>query len=123
MTIEINKIMIVRAVISKLKEENKPVKIEAKDLAEYESPDKIFSRQLNEDVIPDIAAHYKERINLYEVELNNDLNIEKWKLLLAYAKNQKGHLFLVVPDYMKEKVKRELKEHDFNAGLIYFQSG
>ncbi len=122
MTSEINKIMVVRAVISKIKEESKPFKIEAKELAEYESPNKIFSRKMEEDVIPDIAAYYKEETNIYEVELDKELNIDKWKLLMAYAKNQNGNLFLVVPDYLKEDVKQHLKQNNFNAGLIYFQS-
>jgi hypothetical protein len=93
-----------------------------KDLEDYDSPGKIMAPDKKQAIIPDIAAHYPEETNLYEVELDNKMKIGKWKMLLSYARGRNGHLFLVVPDYMKENVKKELRDNDFNAGLIYFKT-
>ena len=75
----IEKIEIVRAVISKIQGEGEPDKIEVKDLKEYDTPSKIPANGMNEGVIPDLAVHKKDELNLYEIELEDQLNPEKWK--------------------------------------------
>lgn len=122
MQTNVDKVMVVRAIISKVEDEENPYKIEVKDLNEYKTPDKILRKDKVDGYIPDIVVHYKEKVDLYEVELKNETSLLKWNLMSLYAKNKKGHLFIVVPDYLKEIVKNELINNDFNAGLIYFDT-
>ena len=119
----VDKKKVLRAVISKIEEEGNPSKIKAKDLNEYETPEKIIFKGKDEGFVPDIIAYYEKETNLYEVEMNSNENpVHKWSLLSLYAKNKKGHLFLIVPDYKKEEVKEELVNNGFNVGLIYFST-
>jgi hypothetical protein len=118
----IDKTMVARAVVSKIKDETKPDQIRAKELNEYESPNGISLRGKNEVYAPDIAAVYKDKTHVYEIELNKHVSVDKWRLFSLYAKKNHGNLYLVVPDYLKENVKKELVDNDINAGLIYFNT-
>ncbi len=118
----IDKTMLVRAVISKIEDKGRPIKIEAKDLEEYDTPIKIYSKEKNNAFIPDLAVYYYDELNLYEIELDEKIDIEKWKLMSLHTQKYKGHLYLVVPDTKKEKVKSELKKRKIKAGLIYFDT-
>ena len=119
----IDKIMVARAVISTIEEKSEPNKIQSKDLKEYGNPMKIPFKDKKGELIPDLAVYYNYGVNLYEIELENILDVEKWRLMSSYAKKFHGHLFLVVPDFLREKVKNELKSNAINAGLIYFKTG
>ncbi len=119
----IDRTMLVRAVISKIEDKGKPIKIEARDLEEYDTPVKIFTKAGNSPFMPDLAVYYYDELSLYEIELDKSMDIEKWRLMSLHAHKYKGLLYLVVPDTMKEKVKRELKEKKIEAGIIYFDTG
>lgn len=119
----IDKIRVVRAVISTIKDNSEPNKIQSKDLKEYGNPMKITLKDKKREFIPDLAVYYNNGVNLYEIELENKIDVEKWRLMSSYAKKFHGHLFLVVPDFLREKVKNELKSNAINAGLIYFNAG
>ena len=116
----IDKTMVVKAVISKIKDEGKPDKIKAKDLKDYKTPSKILYKEKNSHIIPDLAVYNDDGLYLYEVELDDKMDIEKWKIMSLYSKKYKGFLYLVVPDHLREKVKNELQKNQVNAGLIYF---
>ena len=88
----------------------------------YETPNKILVQGNDEGYVPDIAAFYDDETVVYEIELNKAMPIEKWKSLSMYARNNHGRFYLVVPDYLKEDVKTEMKENEVNAGLIYFNT-
>ncbi len=118
----IDKTMVSRAVISKLENEMKPAKIRAKHVLGFESPNKISFESKEQEYIPDIAAIYDESMSFYEIELNKNVKVEKWRLLSLYAKKNKGNLYLVVPDYLKETIKEEIKENNINAGVLVFQT-
>ncbi len=118
----IDKTMVSRAVISKLENEMKPAKIKAKHVLGFESPNKISFESKEPEYIPDIAAIYDESMSFYEIELNKNIQVEKWRLLSLYAKKNKGNLYLVVPDYLKETIKEEIEENNINAGVLVFQT-
>jgi hypothetical protein len=84
---------------------------------------KIPFKDQKRELIPDLAVYYNYGVNLYEIVLENIIDIEKWQLMSAFAKKFRGHLFLVVPGFLCEKVKKELKANAINAGLIYFNTG
>ncbi len=118
----IDKTMLVRAVISTIEDKGRPIKIEAKDLEEYDTPIRLFSKGKSNAFIPDLAVYYYDELNFYEIELDEKMDIEKWELMSLHTKKYKGHLYLVVPDIKREKVKSKLKEKKIKAGLIYFDT-
>jgi enolase len=118
---DIDKNLVVQAVISKIKEESDPKIIKVKDLEDYDSPKSIRSDS-EEEYTPDIQVNYEDSVNLYEIELEDGEATKKWQTFSSYAKKNKGHLFIVTPDYLKEKIKKEIQDNEFNAGLIYFST-
>ncbi len=92
------------------------------DLAHNRYKRKILSKERNSTFIPDLAVYYYDKLYLYEIELDKNMDSEKWRLMSLHTQKYKGHLYLVVPDTMKGKVKRELKEKKIEAGLIYFDT-
>lgn len=118
----VDKTMVSRAVILKLENEMKPAKIRAKHVLGYESPSKISFKNKKEEYVPDIAAIYDESMSVYEIELSKNIELEKWRLLSLFAKKNKGNLYLIVPDFLKEPIKEEIKENNINAGVLVFQT-
>lgn len=119
----VDKPLIIRAIISEIKSKGQPLKIEARDIENYTNPPKLKLEKRDREVIPDLVVHYDNHADLYEVELEDHTDIEKWRQMLLHAKRFKGHLFLVVPDFLGEKIKDELTGNAINAGLIYFNTG
>lgn len=119
---EIDKTMVTRAVISKIREEKSPKAIKAKHLISFDNPMKISLKEKNEEYTPDIAAIFDDSTTVYEIELNEIMPVEKWRVLSLYARRNNGNLYLVVPDYLKDPIKEKIKEKEINAGLIYFKT-
>jgi hypothetical protein len=116
----VDKNTVVRAVISKITEEGEPKFIRVKDLQGFENPDAIEDG--HGKFVPDIVVDYDKSTNLYAIELEDDTPVSKWKVFADYAKENHGHLYIVTPDYLKERIKKEITDNDFNAGLIYFST-
>ena len=116
----INKEMIVNSVIDNLLEEQEPEEIKTPYISKYESPSKLKLESTNETFVPDIIATYKDSSNYYEIELDDDFKINKWKLFSIQAKKRKGDLYLVVPEWLKESVKNELINQNIPARIIFF---
>ena len=119
----VDKPLVVRAVISEIQNKDQPLKIEAKDIEDYTNPTKLQLKESDRELIPDLVVYYDNHVDLYEVEMEDHIDIEKWRQMLSHAKRLKGHLFLVVPDFLCEKIKDELAGNAINAGLIYFEAG
>ncbi len=122
MAIELDKTMVSRAVISKIEDEDTPKAIKTNHVIGYESPNKISIKGKEEKYIPDITVVFDNYTTLYEIELNKTMPVEKWRLLSSYARKNQGNLYLVVPDYLKESIKEEIKQQDINAGVIFFKT-
>ncbi len=120
---DIDKAAIIRAVITTIESEKEPQLFETRYTGKYGTPEKIKLKDGNREFIPDLAVHYDAQVDLYEIELEDKIDVEKWRQMALYAKNLKGHLFLVVPDYLCEKVKNKIKTSEINMGLIYFNTG
>lgn len=116
----IDKTTVSRAVISKIQGDNNPDKIESKHISDYETPKKMIFEGKKNGFIPDIVTFFNTEPNIYEIELEKEISFEKWKLFDTYAKKNNGKFFIVAPDYLKEGIKKLIKDEKINAGLIYF---
>jgi hypothetical protein len=122
MRMSIDKTMVARAVIAKLEEERNPRLIKAKQVKGYDVPAKIVFHDQKEACIPDITAIYDEETIVYEIELDHSFPVEKWKQLSHYAQQKNGNLYLVVPDFLRDVIKKAIQEKEINAGIIYFDT-
>lgn len=116
----INKSMVSRAIISKIEDERNPKEIRTNHVVGYKSPIEVSDGQSNKEFTPDIAAIYENETIVYEIELDKQMPIEKWQTLSKYVRKYNGSFYLVVPNTLKDLVKKELEENEVNAGVITF---
>lgn len=120
----IDKTMVTRAVITKIKNDWNPELIKALHIKGYDEPEKIQIKGNKKErgYKPDILALNESQTNIYEIELNKQMPVAKWRLFSNYARENNGNLYIVVPDYLKEDIKKEIKEKEIFSGLIYFET-
>lgn len=116
---KINKSMVSRAIISKIEDERNPKEIRTKHVVGYKSPSEVSNKN-NHEFTPDIAAIYENETIMYEIELDTKMPVEKWRTLSKFVHKNNGSFYLVVPNQLKELVKKELEEKEVNAGVITF---
>ncbi|NBC83032.1 MAG: hypothetical protein GVY19_06580 [Bacteroidetes bacterium] len=114
--------LVLNAVLNEIKKEDHK-KIETGFEDDYSFTKKIVWKDNDEGYTPDIVVEFdNDTKNIYEIELDEDLNIDKWKLFSMYARKHKGEFFIVLPDWIMEKVKDEIKQNNIsNVHLMYFK--
>jgi hypothetical protein len=120
--LNVSKKIVAQVIIEKINETGKPVEIKTNYQGGYESPQEILWKGNNKGYIPDIVVNYKDESDIYEIELDNNLKLDKWKLFYLSAKKNDGNLYLVMPDYLKDQAKKMLENSSINATIVYFQT-
>jgi hypothetical protein len=115
----INKEVIAKAVIKSINNLS-PVKIETKLLKGYNPPAKIVYKSSEEGYIPDFLIFFEDATYIYEIELDDNYETDKWQLFSLYTTKNKGKFYLVVPDWMVVSVKATLKNKKINASILHF---
>ncbi|MEA3478627.1 MAG: hypothetical protein U9R60_10645 [Bacteroidota bacterium] len=116
----LNKSVVSRAVISKISEEKTPEVVLAKHLNNYNTPSEVRIKGKDFGFTPDLAVFNQDEASFYEIELEKPKTTVKWRLFSLYAKKNKGNLFLVVPDYLKDDIKKEVDDKEISAEVLYF---
>ncbi len=114
--------MVTRAVIIKIKDAEAPDVIKATHIQGYDDPDIIGNKGNDKGYKPDIVAFKENETNIFEIELDDKMPVNKWRLFSEYAQKNNGNLFLVVPDYLKESIKNEMQKQQIRSRLIYFET-
>jgi len=117
---KVNKSAVSRAIISKITIDRSPKEIRTDHLDGFKKPVHVASITSTNSFAPDIEVVYENSNIVYEIELNNNMEVEKWQSFSKYVKQKNGSFYLVVPKQMKELVKKELEEKEVNAGVITF---
>lgn len=115
----INKEVIAKAVIKSINTQN-PVKIETRFLKGYDTPDKIVYKSSRKGYNPDIIVFFEDATYIYEIELDDNCETNKWQLFSLYTKKNKGRFYLIVPDWMILSVKATLKNKKIDASILHF---
>lgn len=118
----INKTVVSRAVIIKIQDDRDPDLIKATHIKGYDDPEIIYDEKKDKGYKPDIVSFNKNEINVYEIELNDKMPVRKWQIFAEYAKKNNGNLFLIMPDYLKETIKEEIRKMEIHSKLIYFNT-
>jgi len=118
----ISKELVVQAIIETIEKNRENPDIKALYAKGFEAPNKIITKG-NEDkgYVPDVMYSDDGITELYEIELNNKVEMRKWKLFSLFTKKQKGHLNIVTPQENLSHFRQLLKTNNIkNAKLIYF---
>ena len=117
----ISKKMIAEVIIDKLIQEGKSNQIRTSYVKDYLPPEKIQVQGKDETYVPDVKVLYDEA-NLYEIQLDDNIQTDKWKILSTYANKQNGNLYVVAPDWLRNQIKKELIDNEIHAKIIYFET-
>jgi len=117
----ITKHQIAQAIIMQLEEQEEGIKIETKLFKNYISPQKITQQSINKEYYPDILTILENgETNIYEIELDGNINAEKWRVFSLFTKLKRGELYIVVPESNLSAVEKIIVEKGFqNIKLIY----
>ena len=117
----VTKKQIANAVIKQIENSNKKISVETRLFDTYKNPEKVIWKSNKEGYFPDIKAITPEgNANIYEIELSDGYNEDKWRLFSLFAKSKNGELVLVIPESRLEKVKSKLESSNLNnIDLIY----
>ncbi|MCY1722730.1 hypothetical protein OU798_20440 [Prolixibacteraceae bacterium Z1-6] len=112
---------VVQAVITQMKAYDEDILVETKLLENYKAPDKIAWKSTGVGFFPDLKITISaEKIMLYEVELSNKINIEKWRLFSLTARKENGDFTVVVPESMIGRVETIIAEKNFKNIKLMF---
>lgn len=118
---EINKELVVQAIIEKIEEENENAEIKTSLVRGYDAPGRIIPKGQKENgYSPDVVSHQEKRTELYEIELKPEVNLDKWRIFSLFSKKEHGTLHLVIPEVHLTFFKKQLAANQIHAKLIYF---
>jgi len=117
----VNKKFVAQALINKIEKENQASEIKTRIVEGYEKPEKIVRQEdKKKGFVPDVISKSEEKTDLYEIELDQNFILEKWRLFSLYTNQLKGTFNIVTPESNLGLVKNALKENQIGAKIIYF---
>jgi hypothetical protein len=117
----ISKKIVVQAIIEKVEKEYDDVEVRTNLVEGFNQPDKIIIKgKRDKGYIPDVLLRDNNSTDLYEVELNRDYNLDKWRLFSLFSTKQKGSFNIVAPEDNVPQVRKLLDENQIIARIIYF---
>ncbi|MEA1896909.1 MAG: hypothetical protein U9N53_04520 [Bacteroidota bacterium] len=117
----ISKNHVVKAIIEKAKNDYDDVEIRTSLVEGYEKPGKIIIKGNEEKgYTPDVLLRSENATDLYEVELDENYKLDKWRIFSLYSIKQKGDFNIVAPENNLHHLKEALKENQIHAKILYF---
>ncbi|MCJ7718026.1 MAG: hypothetical protein MUO54_16105 [Anaerolineales bacterium] len=116
-----NKNNVVQAIIESIENNIEDVEIRTNLVEGFNNPDKIIHKGKPEKgFTPDVMLFKESAIDLFEVELNEEFQPDKWRLFSLFSKQQKGKFTIVTPKDNLPDLKKALKENYINATVLYY---
>jgi hypothetical protein len=106
----VTKEQVAEAVIRHIKNNNKNIEVKTRLIRDYEDPQKVIWKSNHSGYTPDIkTTSPKGNSDIYEIELTDHYNADKWHLFSLYTKKTQGNLILVIPDSRVDEVSKEIR--------------
>ncbi|MEA3478831.1 MAG: hypothetical protein U9R60_11670 [Bacteroidota bacterium] len=117
----ISKKIVVQSIIEKVEKEHDDLEIKTSLVEGFSQPDKIINEgKRDTGYTPDVLLRDDNSTDIYEVELDKDFNLDKWRLFSLISNKQKGSFIIVTPEDNIPQVRKALDENQINARIIYF---
>jgi hypothetical protein len=117
----INKEIVAQAIIEKVQNENVNANIRTNLMEGYGRPDEVFIKG-NKRIgfTPDVLLKTDDSTEFYEIDLDQDFKLEKWKLFSIYLKKQGGTLNIVTPEKNLQLLRTFLNANKIDARILFF---
>ncbi len=117
----VSKQIVVQAIIEKVEKEFDNVEIRTSVVEGYERPETISEKGNREEgFTPDVMLTSPEGTEIYEVEMDQNYQVEKWRLFSLYSGKKNGDLNIVTPEEQLPELRDVLNKNDIKAKIIYF---
>ena len=117
----VSKKIVVQAIIEKVESEFNDVEIRTSVVEGYERPETISAKgDSDKGYIPDVMLTSSEGTEIYEVEMDKQYEVDKWKLFSLYSSKNNGELNIVTPEEKLPELRTMLNDNDIKAKIIYF---
>jgi len=117
----ISKEAVVEAVVESISKNAEDAEIRTFFMSGFLPPERILSEEGEARAFtPDVVHRTDEGIELYAVELDKSVELNKWSLFAKYAKKKNGTFCIVTYEDNLNHFKSLLESNDIAAKLIYF---
>jgi hypothetical protein len=117
----VSKKNIAQAIIQKVEQDYNDVKIMTSMVEGYERPEKIMGREKQKIAFtPDVMLRSNDVTELYEIELDQEFKVDKWKLFSRFSNTGNGTFSIVTPEEHVGPLKNFLNENDIDARILFF---
>lgn len=117
----LTKQQVAKSIISQLEEQSYELSVQTHLLKNYMPSSPITTQSCYYGFSPDILTTEKNgETNIYEIQLNNKIDAERWRIFSLYTKVRCGQLHIIVPEPNLSAAEETIIEHDIrNIKLMY----
>ncbi|MFB6342227.1 hypothetical protein ACE01N_06670 [Saccharicrinis sp. FJH2] len=117
----LDKESITKVVLKEVTRQNRGAEIHAKHTRDLPNPARLAWKNKEENYMPDIIVRNgKNGMSIYEIELTDEFDIDKWRLYSMYARRSNGKLHLVLPRWLSTRAKEKIDECNLKNILVEF---
>lgn len=116
----VTKEQIAMAVIKHIKKSQNAIEVKTGLISSYKNPSKVIWKSNHSGYTPDIKTISAQgSSDIYEIEIANDYNVDKWQLFSLYVKKTHGNLIIVVPESRVTRISEKIRKKNLkNVQLI-----
>jgi hypothetical protein len=115
-----NKKIVLQAIINEIEKDHREFSISTSVVDGYEPPERIsVTGDQRNEYIPDMVIKLGRYTELFDLELDHKIELEKWKVFSLYTSGITGGFTLVIPEKDRQQTKEILESNNINAKIIY----
>ncbi|WP_319589618.1 hypothetical protein [uncultured Draconibacterium sp.] len=117
----LTKKQVAKSIVPQLEEEAYNMSLQTGLLKNYMPSSPITTHLVHNGFIPDIITTEENgETNIYEIQLNNKIDTERWNFFARYTKERHGTLHIIVPEPNLSAAEKAIAEKDIrNIKLMY----
>ncbi|WP_163323360.1 hypothetical protein [Draconibacterium mangrovi] len=117
----LTKKQVAKSIVPQLEEQAYELSLQTGLLKNYIPSSPITTQTEVNGFIPDIIATEKNgETNIYEIQLTNNIDTERWKFFAHFTKERHGKLHIIVPEPNLSAAEKVIAENDIrNIRLMY----
>nr|WP_321355460.1 hypothetical protein [uncultured Draconibacterium sp.] len=117
----LTKKQVAKSIVPQLEEQTYEMWLQTGVLKNYTPSSPITTQSADNGFTPDIITTEKNgETNIYEIQLNNNINTEKWNFFAHFTKERHGKLHIIVPEPNLSAAEKVIVENDIlNIRLMY----
>ena len=117
----LTKKQVAKSIVPQLEEQAYEMWLQTGLLKNYTPSSPITTQTANNGFTPDIITTEKNgETNIYEIQINNNINTEEWNFFAHFTKERHGKLHIIVPEPNLSAAEKVIVENDIlNIRLMY----